>query len=113
MKCEVYRKLFSDFMDNEFLEERTEDFKDHLRICRACRKELEKFRHAQTLLKLLPKKEAPAELWEAIAAEMEPAEPRLVFLLQSVRASERFKHRTRSFAPVRIYGMSFGNLRRE
>ena len=113
MKCETYRELFSNFIDGELSEKQAEDLREHLRNCEACREELGKFRQAQTLLKLLPKREAPSELWEAIAAEVEPVGQRLIFFLQSVDASERFRPKTKPSPPARIYGISFRNLRRE
>ncbi len=112
MKCEEYRELFSDVIDGELSEEQAKDFRDHLRNCEACREELEKFRRAQSLLKLLPKKEAPPELWEAIAAEVEPAEQRLVFLVQSVGTLQRIRFREKPSPPTHTYGISFRNLRR-
>ena len=113
MKCEANRELFSDFIDDELSEEQSKAFKNHLRSCEACSEELEKFRRAHSLLRLLPKKEAPSELWEAIKPDASPAADRLVFFLQSVSASERFRPRKQPPAPVRIYGISFGNLRRK
>ena len=113
MKCEANRELFSDFIDDELSEEQSKALKNHLRSCEACSEELGKFRRAQSLLRLLPKEEAPSELWEAIELEVSPAEDRLIFFLQSVSASERFRPRRKPSAPVRIYGISFGNLRRK
>jgi len=113
MNCEEYRELFSDVIDGELSKEQTEDFRNHLRNCEACREELEKFRKAQTLLKLLPKKEAPLGLWEAIEAEVAPVGQKMVLFLQSANASERFRHRTKPPPPARIYGISFRNLGRK
>ena len=108
MKCEEYRELFSDFIDGELSEEQTEDFKNHLKSCKACKEELERFRQAQTLLKLLPKKEAPPEIWEVIEAEVKPIEKKLVFFFQSVGIFESFRLSEKPSPPARIYGISFG-----
>jgi len=112
MKCEEYRELFSDAIDGEFSKEQAEDFRDHLRNCEACGEEFEKFRHAQSLLKLLPKKKAPSELWEAIKAEVRPVEQSPVFFSQPVTTFELFRPREKFSPPTRIYGMTFRVLRR-
>ncbi len=111
MKCEGYRRLFSDFIDGELSEEGLEDFRDHLKSCKACREELEKFRRAQMLLKLLPKKEAPPELWEVIKAKMRFMEKKLIFFFQSIGVFERLEVEEELPPLTRIYGLSFGTPR--
>jgi len=108
MKCEEYRELFSDFIDGELSENQIEDFKNHLKSCKACREELEKFRQSQTLLKLLPKKEAPPELWEMIETRVRLREVELVSFYQSVGIFERLGFEEEPSSPVQIYGISFG-----
>ena len=111
MKCEGYRKLFSDFIDGELSEEGLEDFRDHLKSCEACRKKLKGFRLAQMLLKLLPKKEAPPELWGAIEAKVRFMEKKPVFFFQSIGVFERLEVEEELPPPTRIYGLSFGTPR--
>ena len=113
MNCEKYRELFSDSIDGEISAEEAEDFRNHLRNCEACREEFGKFRRAQSLLKLLPKKEAPSGLWKAIKEEVMPVEQALVFFSQPVTTFDRFGPREKYSPPVRICGLSFRSLRRE
>lgn len=108
MKCEEYRELFSDFIDGELLEGQVEDFRNHLKSCKACREELERFRQAWALLKLLPKKEAPPELWKMIETRVKLREGELVFFYQSVGIFERLGLKEEPPPPVHIYGISFG-----
>ena len=108
MKCEEYRELFSDFIDDELSEKQIEDFRNHLKSCKACREELERYRQAQTLLKLLPKKEAPSELWGMIETRVRLREGELVFFYQSVGIFERLGLEEESSQPTHIYGISLG-----
>ena len=108
MKCEEYRELFSDFIDSELLENQVEDFRNHLKSCKSCREELERFRQAQRLLKLLPKKEAPPELWGMIETKVRLREGELVFFYQSVGIFERLGLKEEPPPPDYIYGISFG-----
>ena len=112
MNCERCEENFSDFIDGELSAEQAEGFRNHLRACKACRREFEKFRQAQTLLKLLPKKKAPAELWKTIQTEVKPAKKETVFFLQTYNAFEDFKHKMRRPLPDHVYGVSFRMLRR-
>jgi len=107
MKCEEYRELFSDFIDGELSENQIEDFRSHLKSCKACREELGKFRQAQTLLKLIPKKEAPSELWGRIETRVRLRERTFVFFFQSAGIFERLGVEEEAL-PVPIYGISFG-----
>lgn len=111
MKCEGYRRLFSDFIDDELSEEVLEDFRDHLKSCKACGEELREFRQAQMLLKLLPKREAPSELWEVIEAKVRFRERKPVFFFQSMGIFERLEVEEEPSPPARIYGLSFGTPR--
>ncbi len=108
MKCEEYRELFSDFIDSELSEEQTENFRNHLQICEVCREELEKFRQSQTLLKLIPKKEAPPELWRTIETKVRLIEGESIFFFQSLRILERLRLEEKPSSLTHIYGMSFG-----
>ncbi|MBM3238286.1 hypothetical protein FJZ31_18500 [Candidatus Poribacteria bacterium] len=111
MKCEEYRELFSNFIDDELSEEQIKDFRRHLKSCQACRKEFEGFRQSQTLLKLLPKKEAPLELWEKIETRVRLREVELVSFYQSVGIFERLGLEEKPSSPIQIYGISFRMLR--
>lgn len=108
MKCEKYRELFSDFIDGELSENQIENFRSHLKSCKACKEEFEGFRQAQTLLKLLPKKEAPPELWRMIETKVRLREVELVFFLQSVGIFERLELEKEPPTLTQIYGISFG-----
>jgi len=108
MKCEEYRELFSNFIDDGLSEKQIEDFRNHLKSCKACREELERFRQAQTLLKLIPKKEAPSELWGRIETRMRLRESELAFFFQSIRSFERLRIEEKLSSPTHIYGISFG-----
>ncbi len=107
MSCEEYRELFSDFIDGELSESRLEDFRQHLKICRACRKELERFTQARTLLKLLPEMEAPSDLWQVIESKVKLREMRIIFF-QSVGIYERLILEEKPSRPTHICGLSFG-----
>ena len=108
MKCEEYRELFSNFIDGELKDSQIEDFRNHLKNCKTCKEEFEKFRQAQTLLKLLPKKEAPPELWGMIETRVRLREGELVSFFQSVGIFERLGLEEESSPPAHIYGISFG-----
>ena len=107
MKCEEYRKLFSDFIDGELKDLQVEDFRNHLKSCEECREELEKFRQAQTLLQLLSKKAAPTELWGMIERRVKRSEGKLVFSFQSAGIFEKLEPEE-PLLPFPIYGISFG-----
>lgn len=108
MKCEEYRELFSDFIDDELSEKQIDVLRDHLKICEICKEEFKNFRQAQTLLKLLPKKEVPSELWGRIETRVRLKESELAFFFQSIRSFERLRIEEKSSSPTHIYGISFG-----
>ncbi len=108
MTCEEYRKLFSNFIDGELKDLQIEDFRNHLNNCKACKEEFERFRQAQTLLKLLPKKEAPPELWGMIETRVRLGEGKLVSFFPLEGIFDRFVLEEVPSPPVPIYGISFG-----
>ncbi len=108
MKCEEYRELFSDFIDGELSEKQIEDFRNHLKNCKTCKEEFKSFRQSQTMLKLLPKKEASPELWRTIETRVRLREGELVSFFQSVGIFERLGLEEESSQPTHIYGISLG-----
>ena len=108
MKCKEYRKLFSDFIDDELKDAQVEAFRNHLKSCEICRKEFEKYRQSQSLLKLLHKKEAPSELWETIETRVRFREMELVSFFHSAGIFDRLESEEKPLPPIPIYGVSFG-----
>lgn len=84
----IQRQL-SAYLDGELVPAEADEVRLHLTGCEACREELARLQHVKSLLRRLPERAMPEDVWAAIRPQVATAVPSAAPLGEALRAMVR------------------------
>lgn len=75
-----YKNQLSAFVDQELSKEERQAVAEHLLVCDDCRREHDELKLGAKLAGLLPQKDAPSAVWNAIETELDSPAPKTIVL---------------------------------